>query len=86
MSCKFLRNCRHDATYVALAGVIFGIFFAYFGLFFFYLGRAFRQLRAHNYRCKAGHKFSCRVEAPHELRLLFIVAVVSGGELLFQVF
>lgn len=45
-----LVHCRRDTPYIALEGAIFVVFFAYFGLFFFYIGRAFRQLRAHNYR------------------------------------
>ncbi|BDA50387.1 probable lipase at C-terminar half [Coccomyxa sp. Obi] len=47
---KWKSDCRQDVAFTTLAGVIFAIFFAYFGLFFYYLSRAFRQLRAHNYR------------------------------------
>lgn len=57
---KLNSDCRRDVPFTTLAGIIFAIFFAYFGLFFYYLARAFRQLRAHNYRWGACHyPFMC---------------------------
>ena len=48
---QWTYDCRHDTVTVVLISLESAVFLAYFALFFFYLGRAFRQLRARNYRC-----------------------------------
>jgi hypothetical protein len=47
---QWTYDCRHDTVTVVLISLESAVFLAYFALFFFYLGRAFRQLRARNYR------------------------------------
>lgn len=47
---QWVYDCRHEMTIQVLLALESAAFFIYFLLFFYYLLRAFRQLRARNYR------------------------------------